>query len=62
MKHLYVVEDVPSDPCDFPSYRYIVRAESEEEAIRLVMQKTGHGFDWKADIADNDEVWEQGDR
>ena len=59
MRHLYIVEDVPYDPCDLPSYRYAVRAESEETAIEIVKERTGHDFDWRAEFVDNDEVWEQ---
>lgn len=59
MKHLYIVEDVPSDPNDFPSYRYVVKAESEEGAVKFIKERTCYDFDWKAELADNDEVWEQ---
>lgn len=58
MKRLYVVKDIPRYHEDCSSYCYVVKAETENEAINIVKQKTGHDWDWEANLTDNTEVWE----
>ena len=58
MKRLYVVKDIPKDQEDCSSYCYVVKAETKNEAINIVKQKTGHSWDWEANLTDNTEVWE----
>lgn len=36
----------------------VVEANSEEEAIEIVRNKTGYNFEFDASLADNDDVWE----
>lgn len=55
---LYIVRDVPRYSGDASSYCYIVRSESYNEAIEIVKRKTGHNWEWKAELADNNEVWD----
>lgn len=58
MKRLYAVRDIPSSQGDYSNYCYIVKAGTEEKAIEIVKQNTGHVWDWEASLADNAEVWE----
>ena len=58
MKRLYVVKDIPKYQEDCSSYCYVVKAETENEAINTVKQKTGHSWNWEANLTDNTEVWE----
>ena len=58
MKDLYVVRDIPNYSEDNSNYCYIVRANSGTEAIDIVRKKTKHQFDWEAELADNEEIWE----
>lgn len=58
MKRLYVVKDIPDYQEDHSSYCYVVKAETEVEAIDIVKQKTGHRWDWEVELTDNTEVWE----
>lgn len=54
---LYIVRDIPRYAEDTPNYCYVVKATSYNEAIEIVKRKTGHNWDWVAELADNDEVW-----
>lgn len=58
MKDLYVVRDITDYPEDNSSYCYIVRAESREKAIDIVRKKIKYQWDWEAELADNEEIWE----
>lgn len=51
-KDLYIVTDLDSN------YRYVVLAESYDSAVEIVKRKTGHDFDWTAQLADNNAVWQ----
>ena len=55
---LYVVKDVPRHSEDVSNYCYVVKAASYDEAIEIVKSKTGHNWEWKASLADNDEIWQ----
>ena len=57
-KKLYVVTDIPRYPEENSCYRYIVRATDYKEAIEVVKRKTGYHWEFDADLADNDEIWE----
>ena len=59
MKELYIVRDVPQYEEECSNYCYVVKAESHAEAIDIVRKKTKHQWDWEAELADNEEVWEQ---
>ena len=58
MKELYIVEDVPKYLEYNSSYRYVVKANDYDEAIEIVKRKTGAPWEFDADIADNNEIWE----
>ena len=58
-KNLYVVRDVPRYEEEYSNYYYVVKAESHAEAIDIVRKKTKHEWNWEAELADNEEVWEQ---
>lgn len=58
MKRLYVVKDVPKYSEDCSNYCYVVKAETEMEAINIVRHRTKHCWDWEAALADNTEIWE----
>ena len=52
--NLYIVHD------DEENYRYVVKAETHDEAIEIVKEYTGHKtFGWIAWLCDNDEVLEK---
>lgn len=58
MKRLYVVKDIPKYGEDCSNYCYIVKAETENDAINVVRNRTKHDWDWEAALADNTRVWE----
>lgn len=58
MKNLYIVRDIPQYEEGCSNYCYVVKAESHAEAIDIVKKKTKHLWKWRADLADNTEIWE----
>ena len=58
MKNLYIVRDISQYEEECSNYCYVVKAESHAEAIDIVKKKTKHLWKWRADLADNKEVWE----
>lgn len=48
MKRLYVVKDIPKYQEDCSSYCYVVKAETENEAINIVKRNTKHCWEWEA--------------
>lgn len=58
MKRLWIAEDVPQYQGDCSDYCYVVKAETEKEAVGIVKRNIKHCQDWKARLADNTEVWE----
>ena len=58
MKRLYVVKDIPKYQEDCSSYCYVVKAETENEAINIVKRNTKHCWEWEDKLTDNTEVWE----
>ena len=53
-----MVKDIPKYQEDCSSYCYVVKAETENEAINIVKQITGHSWENEANLTDNTEVWE----